>query len=265
VASITVIGLDEVQRRPRKVAIGEFDGVHRGHRALLHDIDTVLTFDPHPLAVVAPERAPRLLTRLDVRAEILAELGVREMVVVPFTPAFAAKRANVFIDEDLIGRLGAETICVGRNFRFGRGAKADASVFSEHRALEARIVELVTDAGEPVSSTRIRALLDAGDVEGAGALLERPFELPAALSPSGREGPREVVMTDPALLCPAAGRYACQVMTGSGTWQDAEVAVPARTREAPVPAGDETRVRFLRRTREPAAENMLRHPVGGPL
>lgn len=263
-ASIAVIQWDEVQRRPRKVAIGEFDGVHRGHRALLHDIDTVLTFDPHPLAVLAPERAPRLLTRLDVRAEILAELGVREMVVVPFTPAFAAKRAHVFIDEDLIGRLGAETICVGRNFRFGRGAKADASVFRDHPALEARIVELVTDHGGPVSSTRIRALLAVGDVEGAGALLERPFELPATLCASVGEGPRQVAMTDPALVCPAAGRYACQVMAGSGTWQDAEVDVSSRTRETSVSAGDETRVRFLRRVREPVAENMLRHPVGGP-
>lgn len=260
-----MIPLAEVQRRPRKVAIGEFDGVHRGHRALLRDIDTVLTFDPHPLAVLAPERAPDLLTRLDMRAEILGELGVREMVVVPFTPAFAAKRARVFVEEVLIGRLGAETVCVGSDFRFGRGAKAGASAFREHPGLQARIVGMVTDADGPVSSTRIRSLLEAGEVERAGALLERPFELPAALGSRRGDGPLELTMTDPALLCPAVGRYECEVMAGSGTWQHAGVVVRSQEEATSAPPGDETRVRFLRRVREPVAENMLKHPVGGPL
>src|SRR5205823_7476707 len=100
-----VTPLPEAQPRPRRVAVGEFDGVHLGHREVIQGSDTVLTFDPHPLAVIRPEAAPKLLTTLDVKAELVAELGVEELVVIPFDREFAARSAQAFIDEVLIGAL----------------------------------------------------------------------------------------------------------------------------------------------------------------
>lgn len=246
-AGAALTWLDQAQRRPRHVAIGEFDGVHRGHRALLDGVDTVLTFHPHPLSVVAPSRAPRLLTRLEERARILADLGVREVVVVPFGPRFAAKRASSFIDEDLVDRLGVESVCVGRNFRFGRGAGAGVGVLESHPDISARIVEMVCTGGEVISSTRVRARVTEGDLEEAGELLARPFELPAHLVVD--DGAWCVNASDPQLVRPAPGRYACEVLRESGQWQATEVVVPPESR-ATAATGAETRVRFLRRLRE---------------
>src|ERR1022692_2546297 len=97
--------LSETEPRPRRVAVGEFDGVHLGHRAVIAGNDTVLTFEPHPMAVIRPEAAPKLLTSLDVKAELVGSLGVRELVVIPFDGAFAAQSPRAFIDDVLIGRL----------------------------------------------------------------------------------------------------------------------------------------------------------------
>src|SRR3954468_18034609 len=101
-----VTWLPDAERRPRRIAVGEFDGVHLGHRAVIGDADSVLTFDPHPRAVVAPDAAPKLLTALDVKADIISGLGVQELVVIPFDGAFAAQSAQGFIDDVLIAALG---------------------------------------------------------------------------------------------------------------------------------------------------------------
>src|SRR6201986_2573418 len=93
--------LSEVRERPRRVAVGEFDGVHLGHREVIRGSDTVLTFEPHPLRVVRPEAAPRLLTSLDAKAELIAELGVEELVVIPFNDTFAHQGPEEFIDHIL--------------------------------------------------------------------------------------------------------------------------------------------------------------------
>ena len=90
--------LDDAEPRPRRVAVGEFDGVHLGHRQVISGSDTVLTFEPHPLRVVRPEAAPRLLTSFDVKAELIAALGVEELVVIPFDQRFAAQSPAEFID-----------------------------------------------------------------------------------------------------------------------------------------------------------------------
>src|SRR3954465_274172 len=100
-----VTWLPDATPRPRRVAVGEFDGVHLGHRAVIGDADTVLTFDPHPRAVVAPDAAPKRLTPPEVRADIVAGLGVQELVVIPFDGAFAAQSAQEFIDDVLVDRL----------------------------------------------------------------------------------------------------------------------------------------------------------------
>src|SRR5918997_2151094 len=102
-----VTWLPDATPRSRRVAFGEFDGVHLGHRAVIGDADTVLTFDPHPRAVVTPDAAPKLLTPLPIKADILAGLGVQELVVIPFDGAFAAQSPQAFIDDVLVGTLGA--------------------------------------------------------------------------------------------------------------------------------------------------------------
>ena len=97
--------LDDAEPRPRRVAVGEFDGVHLGHREVISGSDTVLTFEPHPLQVVRPEAAPKLLTSLDAKAELIAELGVEELVVIPFDEGFAHQSPQEFIDHVLVERL----------------------------------------------------------------------------------------------------------------------------------------------------------------
>src|SRR5437660_6373914 len=97
-----VTNLNEAAPRPRRIAVGEFDGVHLGHREVIGGNDTVLTFEPHPLAVVRPEAAPRLLTTLESKAELIAALGVDELVLIPFDERFAAQTPQEFIDHVLV-------------------------------------------------------------------------------------------------------------------------------------------------------------------
>src|ERR1700759_4122485 len=107
--------LPDVEPRPRRVAVGEFDGVHRGHREVIRGADTVLTFEPHPLSVIAPARAPRLLTTLERKAELFESLGVQELVVVPFDEDFALVSADDFVAGVLVERLRATHVSVGEN------------------------------------------------------------------------------------------------------------------------------------------------------
>jgi riboflavin kinase/FMN adenylyltransferase len=121
-----VTKLADVQARPRRVAVGEFDGVHLGHREVIRGSETVLTFEPHPLHVVHPEAAPKLLTRFERKAELIAELDVAELVVIPFDQHFASLEPEVFIGEVLVERLRATHVSVGENFRFGHRAAGDS-------------------------------------------------------------------------------------------------------------------------------------------
>jgi riboflavin kinase/FMN adenylyltransferase len=112
-----VTPLSEVEPRPRRVAVGEFDGVHLGHRAVIAGSDTVLTFEPHPASVVRSGGGPKLLTTLELKAELIAELDVDELVVVPFDERFAHQEASEFIDAVLVEALTATHVSVGENFR----------------------------------------------------------------------------------------------------------------------------------------------------
>ena len=107
--------------RPRRVAIGTFDGVHLGHREVIRGMDTVLTFDPHPLAVIHPEALPKLVTPFTVKRDLIAGLDVEELVVIPFDQDFAARSAEEFVEHVLVGQLSATQVSVGENFRFGQG------------------------------------------------------------------------------------------------------------------------------------------------
>jgi riboflavin kinase / FMN adenylyltransferase len=228
--------LPDAERRPRHIAVGEFDGVHLGHRAVMEGADTALTFEPHPRAVVAPESAPRLLTSLEAKADLIAALGVGELVVIPFDGDFAAQSPQAFIDDVLVGQLGAERVSVGENFRFGHRARGDAALLQAQDAFTTRVVELVERDGEVVSSSLIRRLVEAGDVERADSLLVAPFELRGTVAHGDKRGrtlgyPTANLVPDPALVCPARGVYACRAAIeedGARRWWPAATSVGVR-------------------------------------
>jgi riboflavin kinase/FMN adenylyltransferase len=211
-----VTSLSDVTRHPRRIAVGEFDGVHLGHRAVIDGSDTVLTFEPHPLVVVHPEVAPKLLTSLDVKIELIESLGVEELVVIPFDHLFAEQSPQEFIDSILVQRLDATTVSVGENFRFGNGAAGDSALLVADGRFETRVVPLVEADGEVVSSSRIRALVASGEVEAAGRLLGAPFRLRGEVVDGDRRGrtlgfPTANVIPNDLLACPGHGVYACVV------------------------------------------------------
>lgn len=210
-----VTTLAEVQARPRRVAIGEFDGVHLGHREVIRGSDTVLTFDPHPLQVVRPEAAPKLLTSLETKAELIAQMGVEELVVLHFDQHFAQQTPQEFIDQVLIGKLHATFVSVGENFRFGHRAAGDASLLQADARFDTRIVPLVEVDGEVVSSSHIRGLLLAGEVEHAIRFLGGPFQLRGEVVQGDGRGrtigfPTANIIPDESLVCPGHGVYAAR-------------------------------------------------------
>jgi riboflavin kinase / FMN adenylyltransferase len=216
---IQVTWLPDARRRERHLAVGEFDGVHIGHREVIAGADTVLTFEPHPRAVVAPDSAPKLLTPLAVKADLVAELDVRELVVIPFDESFAQQTAQEFIDRELVERLGARTVSVGENFRFGNRAKGDAELLRSQTAFEARVAKLVELDGEIVSSTHIRGLVIAGEVDVARRFLGAPFQMRGTVVHGDKRGgtlgfPTANLVPDNALVVPGHGVYACRAQVG---------------------------------------------------
>ncbi|MGH2968723.1 MAG: bifunctional riboflavin kinase/FAD synthetase [Solirubrobacteraceae bacterium] len=214
-----VTWLPDARPRERHLAVGEFDGVHIGHREVIAGADTVLTFEPHPRAVVAPESAPKLLTSLAVKADLIAELDVRELVVIPFDGSFAHQTAQEFIDRELVERLGAHTVSVGENFRFGHRAQGDAELLRSQRAFGARVAELVELDGEIVSSTHIRGLVTAGEVDVARRFLGAPFQMRGTVVHGDKRGrklgfPTANLVPDSALVVPGHGVYACRAQVG---------------------------------------------------
>jgi len=170
------------------VTIGNFDGVHRGHQALVEmavrdagasaGTAVVLTFEPHPSAVLSPDRAPSTLMTVEQKAEALASLGADYLVVLPFTQALSYQTPEEFARLVLRDALGARGVVVGSNFRFGRGRRGDVATLRRlGGALGYRVhgLDPVFHDGAPISSTRIREALARGAVEAAGELLGRPF------------------------------------------------------------------------------------------
>jgi riboflavin kinase/FMN adenylyltransferase len=211
---VNVIHLPDVSQRPRRVAIGAFDGVHLGHRAVIGDSDTVLTFEPHPSAVVAPAHAPKLLTPLAVKASLVARLGVEELIVIDFDAEFASRSAESFIDDVLVESLGATHLAVGENFRFGHRAQGDAAMLAADPRFETRVEPLLEVGEEIVSSSHIRGLVLAGEVAQATRFLGDPFELHGEVVSGDRRGrelgfPTANLVPDPALVTPGHGVYAC--------------------------------------------------------
>jgi riboflavin kinase/FMN adenylyltransferase len=184
----------------------------------------VATFHPRPVSVIVPERAPDSLTSIDRRLELLRAAGADDVVVIEFTRELAAKSAEEFAVEQLVGQLGAVEVVVGQNFRFGRGRSGDVNVLralGEELGFGVSIAPLFEIDGEPVSSSRIRELVRLGDVQGAAMLLGRAPELEGVVVRGDGRG-RELGVPTANLgmahgfVLPAEGVYAGEVVLGDG-------------------------------------------------
>ncbi len=210
---IRVTALEDAEARPRRVAIGTFDGVHIGHREVIDGADTVLTFDPHPLEVLHPVAAPKLIMPFGVKRDVLDGIGIEEMVVIGFNEDFTKITAEQFIEQILVEQLSAGQVAVGDNFRFGTGAEGTPQMLAAHPEFETRIVPLVEQGGETVSSSRIRALVAAGEMAQARDCLGVPFMLEGIVVGGDRRGrelgyPTANIVPDDRLVTPGHGVYA---------------------------------------------------------
>lgn len=159
-----------------KVAVGFFDGVHLGHQAILKGADAALTFSNHPLTVLAPERAPRLIMTPEDRVATIKACGVKDVTVLDFTPELAEMEAEEFVNSFLKRKGFRFSICCGQNWRFGKGGVGDAD-FLRRRGIEVEVAPYVEYKGEKISSSRIRACLERGEIEDANAMLGRRFQV----------------------------------------------------------------------------------------
>lgn len=221
-------GLGEIIEAPREgraIAIGVFDGVHRGHQRIVtsavHEAasgggpSTVVTFSPHPDSVLHPRRAPRFLTSAARKAELLEALGVEELVVVKFDRDFAGLIPEAFCRLVLSDHLGARVVFVGENFRFGHqglGTTKHLGEYGRTHGFDVRAVPLVDEAGEPISSTRIRELVRDGKVGEAARLLGRPHRVDGFVCPGRGRGraldaPTANLPVMPEMALPRAGIY----------------------------------------------------------
>jgi riboflavin kinase/FMN adenylyltransferase len=211
--SIQVTQLPDADRRPRRVAIGVFDGVHVGHRQVIDGADTVLTFEPHPLRVLHPDAAPKLIMPFAIKRDVIEGLGVEELVVIPFDDEFSTIAPEDFCSRILIEALGAEHVSVGENFRFGARARGDPEMLASHQEFETEEVPLVEIDGEIVSSTRVRSLVAAGEVEAATRCLGAPFLLEGTVVEGDGRGrelgfPTANIVPADDLVSPGHGVYA---------------------------------------------------------
>jgi riboflavin kinase/FMN adenylyltransferase len=208
-----VTSLNDAQRRPRRVAVGTFDGVHLGHREVIRGNDTVLTFEPHPLAVVKPDALPKLISSYPIKRDLIAGLGVEELVVIEFDEEFSRKSAEQFIDEVLVERLQATHVSVGENFTFGQKAQGTPDLLSARSEFETRVVPLVEVQGETVSSSHIRGLVAAGEVKEASDFLGGPFLFQGEVVHGDKRGrklgfPTANIVPSDQLVAPGHGVYA---------------------------------------------------------
>jgi len=209
---------------PSVLTIGNFDGVHFGHRRILRRVKeladrrgwkaSALTFDPHPTRVVAPERAPLLMTSPERRAELMEEEGIEQVLILPFTRELAQLTPEQFVRQLLVERLGVKAVLVGDNFRFGHKQAGNIRVLAElgsRLGFETEIVPAVALRGRVVSSSGIRELIQRGRVSLAARLLQHGYGLEGDVVSGRGVGSRETVPTlnlsTNAALIPARGVY----------------------------------------------------------
>jgi riboflavin kinase / FMN adenylyltransferase len=240
------------------VTIGVFDGVHRGHQAIIghavkraHDSglqSVVMTFDPHPSEVVRPGSHPAVLTEPVRKAELIEQLGVDALCVVPFTPAFSQLTPDAFVHDVLVEALHAAVVVVGDNFRFGHRAAGDVALLeSLGRSFGFTVEEspLVSADGVVFSSTYIRSCVDAGDVRAAAAALGRPHRLAGVVVRGDGRGreigfPTANLMVHRYAAVPADGIYAARLIRGGAHAAELPAAVSIGTN--PTFSGRERRV-----------------------
>lgn len=239
--------------RPEKgcvVTIGSFDGVHRGHQTLIGDVrkraanldvaSAVVTFDRHPASIVRPAYAPKLLTDLDQKLELIAATGVDHTLVVPFDQERSNEPAEQFVREILMDRLNAKVIVVGYDFRFGKGRQGDVNFLREmgkDGGFEVVEIDAVRQMGylrdETISSTAIRNCLLEGDVERAELMLGRPHEVRGLVVMGDGRGrelgfPTANVHVPSSILIPADGVYGGEYVLSDGTVKQAAISVGTR-------------------------------------
>lgn len=213
------------------VAIGIFDGVHSGHQQIIatakHQGDvTVLTFDPHPTSVFAPERTPTQLVNLRDRVELLKKAGATEVEVVNFNKDFSQLTPDQFIEDILVGRFSAEHVVIGENFNFGFKAQGTPKYLSEvgpKYGFGVSIVKLQENRGSTISSSRIRNLIIDGEIERANELLTRNFYLKGPVIHGEKRGreigyPTANIGLTPLATIPADGVYAGWLTVGDNKW-----------------------------------------------
>jgi riboflavin kinase/FMN adenylyltransferase len=193
---------------PCAISIGNFDGVHLGHREILRRVVEIalaegwkaaaLTFDPHPTKLVAPQRAPRLLTTPDQRARLMLEQGIDHVLILPFTPEISRLNPEEFVREILVNKLNVRAALVGANFHFGRQASGDAQSLEElgdRFSFETEIVQPVVWRNRTISSSEIRRLIGIGAVSQACRMLGRPYALEGAVVRGEGIGSKQTVPT----------------------------------------------------------------------
>ncbi|HEX6316721.1 MAG TPA: bifunctional riboflavin kinase/FAD synthetase [Gemmatimonadaceae bacterium] len=220
------------------LTVGSFDGVHRGHQDVLRQLvdrarhlglhSVLVTFDPHPLEIVNPAAAPRLLTVGDEKLEVLAESGVDFVAVLPFTAALAAYSAERFVDEILLGRFRMHDLLMGHDHRFGHNRSGDVGTLRRlggERGFDVGVVPAVTvNGGQSVSSTAIRRAVAGGDLDGARRGLGRHYSLGGRVVRGARRGrligfpTANVPIPGSRKLLPPEGVYAVQVQTPLGSY-----------------------------------------------
>ena len=213
------------------VAIGIFDGVHAGHQQIIatakHQGDvTVMTFDPHPTSVFAPERTPTQLVNIKDRIELLKKAGAVAVDVVNFTKEFSQLSPDQFIEDILIGRFSAEHVVIGENFNFGYKAQGTPKYLTEvgpKYGFGVSIVRLQEDRGSSISSSRIRNLIIDGQIERANELLTRNFYLKGPVIHGEKRGreigyPTANIGLTPLATIPADGVYAGWLSVGENRW-----------------------------------------------
>jgi len=220
--------------KPCALTIGNFDGVHRAHRRLLRTTleaagdsglrPAVLMFDPHPSCVVARERAPRLLTSIEERCELIRREGIENVLVQPFTTELARFTPEEFATQFLRDGLGAKCVIVGENFRFGCKQAGDTQMLRNLGAqlgFEVRLIEIVRWRGRRVSSGEVRKLVAMGEVGIAGRLLERPYAISGEIVTGHGIGSKQTVPTlnlrTEAQVIPARGVYITRTKDLDGT------------------------------------------------
>ena len=213
------------------LALGIFDGVHAGHQQIIKTAKhlgevTVMTFDPHPTSVVAPERTPSQLISVKDRIELLKQVGATHVEVVNFNKDFSQLSPDQFIEDVLLGRFKAEHVVIGENFNFGFKAQGSPKYLSEvgpKYGFGVSIVKLQEERGSTISSTRIRSLIIDGEIERANELLTRRFYLEGPVVHGEKRGreigyPTANLGLSPLATVPADGVYAGWLSVGASQW-----------------------------------------------